>query len=81
VTQSDSTHGRLYVETKLRAVSAVRTLWERTREAARREQKTPVVILFSKGKPGGLIVVHQDDLPTVAREMAGRSAEESDFTT
>ena len=69
-TRSDSTHGRLYVETKLRAASAVRTLWERTRDAARRERKTPVVILYAKGKPGGLVIVHQDDLAAVAAELA-----------
>jgi hypothetical protein len=28
--------------------------------------------LFAKGKPGGLIVVHQDDLASVAAELAGR---------
>ena len=71
--RSDSTHPRLYVETKLRASSSVRTLWERTRDLARREGKTPVVILYSKGKPGGLIVVHQDDLATIAAELANRT--------
>jgi hypothetical protein len=69
-TRSDSTHPRLYVETKLRASSTVRTLWERTREQARREGKTPVVVLYARSKPGGLIVVHQDDLATVAAELA-----------
>ena len=31
-TSSDSTHPRLYIETKLRAASSVRTLWEQARE-------------------------------------------------
>jgi hypothetical protein len=69
-TRSDSTHSRLFVETKLRAASSVRSLWEETRERARREGKTPVLVLYAKGKPGGLIVVHQDDLATVAAELA-----------
>lgn len=69
-TRSDSTHDRLFIETKLRASSAVRTLWEQTRDLARREGKTPVLILFSKGKAGGLIVAHQDDLATIAAELA-----------
>jgi hypothetical protein len=73
-TRSDSTHDRLFVETKLQAVSAVRTLWERTRDRARRESKRPVLALFAKGKPGGLIVVHQDDLAAVAVELAGPEA-------
>jgi hypothetical protein len=67
-TCSDSTHPRLYLECKLRAASAVRNLWEVTRDAARREGKTPVLALYAKGKPGALIVVHEDDLEVVAAE-------------
>ena len=37
--RSDSTHGRLYIETKLRASSSVRSLWEETRRRARLEGK------------------------------------------
>jgi hypothetical protein len=72
-TGSDSTHDRLYVECKLRASSAVRNLWEQTRDRARKERKTPVLTLFDKGKPGALIVVHQDDLAAVAAELAAQS--------
>ncbi len=68
-TTSDSTHPRLYIETKLRASSSVRTLWEEAREASRREGKTPVLMLYTKGKPGALVVVHQYDLETVAAEL------------
>jgi len=69
-TRSDSTHPRLFIESKLRVSSAVRTLWEATRDLARKEQKTPVVMLYTKKKPGALVVVHQDDLATVAKELA-----------
>jgi hypothetical protein len=69
-TCSDSTHDRLYIECKMRASSAVRNLWEQTRDRARKERKTPVLALYDKGKPGGLIVVHQDDLAAVAAELA-----------
>lgn len=69
LTRSDSTHERLFVETKLRASSAVRNLWELTRDRARKERKTPVLILYAKGKPGALVVVHQDDLAAVASEL------------
>src|SRR5262245_20719709 len=61
-TRSDSTDGGLFIETKLRASSAVRSLWERTRDRARAERKTSVLALFAKRKHGALIVVHQDDL-------------------
>jgi hypothetical protein len=74
-TRSDSTHERLYIETKLRAASSVRSLWERTREQARREGKTPVLVLYAKGKPGGLIVAHQDDVAAVAAELAQPGAD------
>ena len=67
--RSDSTHDRLFIETKLCASSAVRSLWEKTRELARRERKVPVLMLYAKGKPGGLIVVHEDDLGAVADEL------------
>jgi hypothetical protein len=61
-TRSDSTHDRLFIECKLRSTSAVRSLWERTRDRAWAERKTPVLALFAKRKQGALIVVHQDDL-------------------
>ncbi|MGP0062545.1 MAG: hypothetical protein ACLQGP_02935 [Isosphaeraceae bacterium] len=69
-TTSDSTHPRLYIETKLRAWSAVRTLWERTQTSAHRERKRPVLMLYTKGRRGALVVVHQDDLEAVAAELA-----------
>ena len=69
-TCSDSTHERLFVETKLRASSSVRSLWEKVRDLARRERKTPVLMLYSKHKPGALVVVHEDDLAAVAAELA-----------
>jgi hypothetical protein len=69
-TCSDSTHERLFIETKLRASSSVRSLWEKTRDLARREQKTPMLMLYTKHKPGALIVVHENDLAAVATELA-----------
>jgi hypothetical protein len=69
-TRSDSVHPRLFVETKLRASSATRSLWEQTKALARREGKVPVLALYAKGKPGALLVVHEDDLAAVAAELA-----------
>jgi hypothetical protein len=68
-TRSDSTRDRLFVETKLRAASSVRTLWEETAALAKREGKTPVVMLCAKGRPGALIVVHEMHLAAVAAEL------------
>jgi hypothetical protein len=68
--RSDATHQRLFIESKLRAAWAVRSLWERTRELARREHRLPVLTLYAKAKPGALIVVHENDLVAVAAELA-----------
>ena len=68
-TRSDSTHDRLYIETKLRASSSARSLWEKTAALALREGKTPVVMLYAKGKTGGLVMVHEMHLAAVAAEF------------
>jgi hypothetical protein len=36
---------------------------------ARKEGKIPVVVLYTKARRGGLVVVHENDLGAVAREM------------
>lgn len=79
-TRSDSTHDQLFIETKLRASSSVRTLWEATAALAKREGKTPVLMLYAKGKTGGLIVVREMHLAAVAAELKtapGREPEPS----
>ena len=70
---SDWSNHFVYIESKVRASSAVRNLWEQTRDRARKERKTPVLMLFDKGKPGALIVVHQDDLAAALAELAAQS--------
>jgi hypothetical protein len=68
LTASDTTHARLFCEVKYRASHAARSLWEATRTLARKERKTAVVGLVDRGKPGALIVVHEDDLPELVVE-------------
>ena len=76
--RSDSTHPTLFIETKLRETHAARTLWDGTKALARKEGKTPVLMLADKGRPGFLVCVHSDDLVEVfeawqaAREEEGR---------
>lgn len=62
LTRSDSTHPSLFIETKLRERSAARSLHDATRELARKEGKTAVLMLAGKGRPGMLVCVHSDDL-------------------
>ena len=65
-TASDTTHPRLFIEVKYRAVHTVRTLFDSTRALAIKEGKAPVVALVDRGKPGFLLCVHSDDLLEVA---------------
>jgi hypothetical protein len=67
-TEGDTDHPRLFIEVKHYARQAVRTLWRETALKASKEKKTAVLVLYEKGKPGGLIVVHEDDLDALLRE-------------
>ena len=67
LTRSDSLHPKLFVEAKQRKRFAVVRLWDATKRLADREQKTPVVCLSEKGRPGFWILVHSDDLKTLTR--------------
>jgi hypothetical protein len=70
LTASDSTHPRLFIESKLRDRHAARTLHDATKKRAVWEGKTPVLALFDKNRPGFLLVVHCDDLAVVLTEFA-----------
>lgn len=81
---SDSTHPRLWIETKTRARTAVRGLWERTRARARLKPRVyqeghrpPVLMLYDAGKRGAMIVVHQDDYAEVAVEFVAAMDDEA----
>ena len=65
---SDSTHGALYIEVKLRKKHTVVTLWDSMKVKARQEDKTPVVALAEGGRPGWWLVVHCDDAEAVLWE-------------
>ncbi len=69
-TRSDTLHNRLFIEQKLRQKHAVISLWDKTKELAKKENKDPVVTLAEKGRPGFWIMVHASDFGTVAREIA-----------
>ena len=75
-TMSDSTHPKLFIESKLRATHQVRSLHDATKKLAVKEKKVPVLGLFDKNRPGFLIVVHCDDLPVVLAEYAAALPDE-----
>lgn len=61
-TKADVNHETLYIECKQRKKHSVVTLWDDTKRRAVGENKTPVVCLSEKNRPGFWIVVHSDDL-------------------
>lgn len=63
---SDSKHPHLFIECKYRESHSVRSLFDATAKLAKKEMKTPVVVLVDKGKPGFLVCVHCDHLEEVA---------------
>ena len=79
--RSDSTHDRLFIETKLRAAHSAVALYDATRILARREHKIPMVILAQKHRPGVLLLIDPADLEAVAREYTGANAIPADVPT
>lgn len=68
-TASDSLHTALYIEQKYRQKSAVWTLWDDTKWKADRENKTPILVLHEKSRPGFIIGVHCNDMPQFVAEF------------
>ena len=62
ITRADVIHDSLFVECKLRAKHTVVTLWDQTAKLAKLEEKTPVIALCEKNRPGFWIMVHSSDL-------------------
>lgn len=63
MTRSDSTHDKLFIETKLdRQRSALHTLFSDTAKKAKLEEKLPVVVTQKARTKSTLITVHKDDL-------------------
>lgn len=81
----DVMHPRLFLESKLRAKSAVWSLWRKTRDQARTclrvyqgGHKTPVLGLREKYQRGLLLVIHSDDFREVVIEyLSARTDEET----
>ena len=69
-TRSDSLHPRIFVEAKYRQKHSAVTLWRETAALAKKESKIPVVALSEKGKSGFWLLVHSDDLSSVAELQA-----------
>jgi len=62
LTRSDTLHPELFIECKQRKRFAAVRLWDDTKRLADKENKTPVVCLSERNRPGFWILVHSDDL-------------------
>ncbi len=76
----DATHPTLFLESKMRASSAVRSLHDAVKRRAEKEgKKVPVLALFDKHRPGFLLVAHSDDFMYVtALYLAALNLEQQD---
>ncbi len=74
---SDSTHERLYIETKYRQAWSVMTLFRSVVWKTRKTDKTAVLALKEKGKEGMLICLYSGDLRVVVEEWLAAQTEET----
>tara|TARA_B100001996_G_C18328904_1_gene465567 strand:- start:41 stop:361 length:321 start_codon:yes stop_codon:yes gene_type:complete len=70
VTHADVIHDSLFVECKLRAKHSAVKLWDETKLYADKENKIPVIALCEKNRPGFWVMVHSEDLETVAKKIS-----------
>jgi len=61
-TRADVIHDRLFIECKQRERVALIRLWDQVKKLADKENKTPVVCVSEKNRPGFWILIHSDDL-------------------
>ena len=76
LTDSDSTHPTLFIESKLRDRHTTRTLHDATKKRAAKERKTPVLAIFDKNRPGCLLCIYSEDFMTVVAEYAAALPDE-----
>ena len=69
ISQSDSTHKVLYIETKHFSKAFIFTLFKQTVERAALENKTPIVCMHEKGTQDYLIVMRSKDIKLVAGQI------------
>ena len=81
LTRSDSLHPHLFIEAKQRQRFAVVRLWDATKRLADKENKTPVVCVSEKNRPGFWILVHSDDLQKIQAQATSPQLSASSATS
>ena len=71
ITRADVIHNSLFIECKLRAKHTVVSLWDETAKLAKVENKTPVIALCEKNRPGFWLMVHSSDLDKLKENKDG----------
>lgn len=66
----DGEHPRLHIQSKHSKAHAVVTVWDAAKRQALKSKKTPVVILSINKRPGQWLLIKDEDLSAVARELA-----------
>lgn len=61
LTRSDTLHPTLFIECKQRERFAVIRTWDDAKRLGTQENKTPVVCLSERNRPGFWILVHSED--------------------
>lgn len=64
-TNSDSMHGELYIECKVREKFAIWSLFDDTEKKAKNENKIPIVAIKQKGEKGFLLVIRPENLEKI----------------
>ena len=64
-TRSDSLHDKLFIECKWTQRSALVTLYKKTKELAKLENKIPVLAITDKSTKDDLIIMKKEDLIAV----------------
>lgn len=68
--RDDSMHEVLFLEHKLCSTSAIWTLHDKTKDLAKKENRTPVIGISLRRRPGILIVVSSQNLDVLLEEYA-----------
>ena len=69
ITKADVIHEELFIECKLRAKHTAVSLWDDTAKLAKIEEKTPVIALCEKNRPGFWIMIHSNDFDELKEKI------------
>lgn len=65
---SDINHDSLHVQCKYSKRFSILTIWDAAKKVAKQNKKIPVVAIKQAGRSGFWLLVHSDDLQSVANQ-------------